>query len=273
MLQGHVREVMTIDVITCPQEASLTEIAAILAVHGVSAVPVVDSFDTVVGVVSWADLHHKIGINEAGTGTRSGWLRRSAWSPLQWPEGTAAQVMSAPAVTIGPDASLPAAARVMYRRKVSRLLVVDEAGRLRGIVTRSDLLKVHARLDDVIRDEVMQRILRRTLKVDPGQVQATVDDGVLTLTGHTRHRSTAVIAVRLCEAVAGITDIIDQIASDVDDILAAAPRTHQPDDGTLGDWWPTRRPGRRTAANRAPEAGGPSHRSDTRSAVRSAKLS
>ena len=76
--------------------------------------------------------------------------------------------MSAPALTIGADASLPAAARVMYRSDVGRLLVVDGDSRLRGIVTRSDLLKVHARLDAVIRDEVMQRVLRRTLRIRPG---------------------------------------------------------------------------------------------------------
>jgi len=66
--------------------------------------------------------------------------------------------MSAPALTIGPDEPLAAAARVMYRRKVGRLIVTDAERRVVGIVTRSDLLKIHARLDAVIREEVTQRV-------------------------------------------------------------------------------------------------------------------
>jgi CBS domain/BON domain len=161
--------------------------------------------------------------------------------------------MSAPPLAIGPDASLPAAARMMYRRNVGRLLIINGNGRLRGIVTRSDLLKVHARLDAVIRDEVMQRVLRRTLMIAPGTVQATVDDGVVTLTGRTARRTTAVTAARLTEAVAGVTAVIDRLAFDIDDTAAAAdPVDRHPQRG----WWigrqPARSVGRRAAGDRLP---------------------
>jgi hypothetical protein len=72
----------------------------------------------------------------------------------------------------------------------------------RGIVTRSDLLKVHARLDAVIRDEVLHQVLRRTHADDPpGVVEATGDAGVVTLAGHTARKTTAVAAARLTETV------------------------------------------------------------------------
>jgi CBS domain-containing protein len=228
MPQLQVRDVMTPKVITVRDDASCAEVAAVLASHQISAVPIADRFDAVVGVVSWTDLRAGIDVGEP-VGVRVGWWRR--WAPkLRRPGGPAAQVMSAPALTVGPDASLPAAARVMYRHNVGRLLVKDSGGRLLGIVTRSDLLKVHARLDAVIQDDVMQRVLRRTLMIEPGAVQATVDDGVVTLTGRTARRSTGLAAVQLAEAVAGVTGVVDRLAFDIDDTVAVAERV-ETDDG------------------------------------------
>jgi CBS domain-containing protein len=209
MPQWQVRDVMTTEVITARDDASFAEIAAMFAGRRISAVPIVDRLDVVVGVVSWTDLRDKI----------------DRWAPplLRRPGRTAAELMTAPPLTIGPEASLPAAARVMYRGNVGRLLVVDGCGRARGIVARSDLLKVHARPDAAIRDEVMFRVLRWTL-IEPGTVQATVDDGVVTLTGRTGGRATAVIAARLTEAVAGVTRVIDELVFDIDDAPAADDR-------------------------------------------------
>jgi CBS domain-containing protein len=221
MPQWRVRDVMTTEMITARDDTSYAEIAAMLTRERISAVPIIDRFDVVVGVVSWTDLHGKIKVGDPGTTGGVGWWRRWAAPLLRWPAGAAVQVMSAPPVTIGPDVSLPAAARAMYRRGVRRLLVVDDAGRLRGVVSRSDLLKVHGRLDSVIRDEVMQRVLRRTLMIEPGTVQATVDEGVVTLAGRTARRTTALAAARLTEAVAGVTAVVDRLTFDLDDTIAA----------------------------------------------------
>jgi CBS-domain-containing membrane protein len=163
---------------------------------------------------------------------RAGWWRRRVPAPVQWPAGTAVEVMSGPALTIGADASLATAARVMFRRGVGRLLVVDRDRRLRGIVTRSDLLKVHARLDAAIRDQVVHEVLHDALMIRPGAVAATVDDGVVTLTGRTARKTTAVAAARMTEAVPGVTDVVDLLTFDFDDTatVAAAHQTteHRP---------------------------------------------
>jgi CBS domain-containing protein len=238
--QWRVRDVMTTEVIVARDDASFAETAAVLAASRISAVPVVDRFDTVVGVVSWTDLRDKVDIGEPRD-TPRGWLRRWAPSRLRWPGGTASDVMCAPAVTVGPEVSLQAAARVMYRRNVGRLVVVDDDGRVRGIVTRSDLLKVHRRLDAVIRDEVMQQVLRRTLMLESGAVRATVDEGVVTLTGRTGRKSTAVAAARLTAAVTGVTDVTDQITFDVDDTVAVEARTEPVDHDPLRGGWIGRR--------------------------------
>jgi CBS-domain-containing membrane protein len=235
---------MTTQVMTAPHDASLAEVAATLAGRRISAVPIVDRFDAVVGVVSWTDLHDKIDLNGPGGDRRIGWWRRWAPSP-RWPDGKAGQAMSAPPLTVGPDASLPAAARIMYHRNVGRLLVVDNNGRLQGIVTRSDLLKVHARPPGVIHDEVTQQVLRRTLMIEPGTVQATVDHGVVTLTGYTVRRTTALAATRLTEAVAGVTEVVDRLTFDIDD-TAPATDTAEPvepvDEDPLNGWWISRQP-------------------------------
>jgi CBS-domain-containing membrane protein len=176
------------------------------------------------------------------------------------------EVMSGPALTIGADASLAAAARVMYRREVGRLLIVDGDNRLRGIVTRSDLLKVHARLDAVIRDEVVHRVLHRTLMIAPGDVRATVD-GVVTLTGRTARKTTAVAAAQLTEAVPGVTDVDDQLTDDVDDTVAVAATPPTTERDPLLGWWIGRSPARPADGAPGDRIGSHDEQATTRSAV------
>jgi CBS domain-containing protein len=235
-----IRNVMTTDVITASGEASVAEVAAILAERRISAVPIVDRFDVVVGLVSWTDLHRTIDPAQADDDARGRWLRRDRPAEVRWPDQTATEVMSAPPVTVRPDASLSAAGRLMHRHNVGRLLVTDHAGRLAGIVTRRDLLRVHARLDAVIRDEVAHRILRRTLLIEPGSVQVAVEDGVVGLTGRTGRKSTALAAVALTEAVAGVTEVVDRLTFDTDDTVPA-PAPRPPAHDAMHGWWLGRR--------------------------------
>jgi len=240
MSHWPIRKVMTTDVITASGDASVAEVAAILAERRISAVPIVDRFDVVVGVVSWTDLHRTIDPAQADDDARGGWLRRDRPAEVRWPDQTATEVMSAPPVTVRPDASLSAAGRLMHRHDVGRLLVTDHAGRLAGIVTRRDLLRVHARLDAVIRDEVAHRILHRTLMIEPGTVQVAVDDGVVTLTGRTGRKSTTLAAVALTTAVAGVTEVVDRLTFDTDDTVSP-PAPRPPAHHAMHGWWLGRR--------------------------------
>lgn len=220
MRQWRVRNVMTANVVTVSDNATVSDIAALLTRRRISAVPVVDQFDGVIGVVSWTDLHDKVEVEGPDSAPRRGWFNRRRSRP-RWPQGTAAEVMSAPPITIGLDASLATASRAMHRRKVGRLLVVEGGGRLVGVVTRTDLLKVHGRLDAVVLDEITQAVLGRTLMIEAGTVKADVNDGVVTLTGRTRRKTTALAAVALTEAVAGVTAVIDRLGFDTDDTVTA----------------------------------------------------
>jgi CBS-domain-containing membrane protein len=215
---------MTTDVITAPADARIADLVTLLTERQVSAVPIVDDFGVVLGVVSWSDLHPLIEISPPAHPPR--WWR--PWAPprLAWPAGTAAGVMTGPALTIGAGASMPAAARRMHRHRVGRLLVVDADHRLHGIVTRSDLFGVYDRLDAVLRDEVLHQVLIGELALRPAEVRVTVTDGVVTLSGRTERR-TAALAAQLAGHIPGVVDVDNQIRSDVDGSAPAGSAGHQ----------------------------------------------
>jgi CBS domain-containing protein len=195
MTLPKVRDVMTDRVVAVREAASYKEIVAALTRFGVSAVPVIDAGQQVVGVVSEADLMAKV---EAA-------------------DDRADELMTSPAVTIRPDASIADAARLMDGEEVKRLPVVDADGRLIGIVARSDLLSMYLRPDGALRQEVCAEVLDRVLCIEPGVVEVSVERGVVTLRGTVDRRSTAAIAVRLVHAIGGVVDVIDELSFEYDD--------------------------------------------------------
>jgi CBS domain-containing protein len=229
MLQWQVRDVMTPGVITVPAATSVAEIASVLTKHRVSGVPVVDRFDVVVGVISWKDLHTRIVTDVPDADRRRTWWRRRP-APARWAVAGAAEFMSAAPVTITPDATLAAAGRLMYRQGHSRLLVVDDRHQLLGIVTRTDLLKVHTRLDAVLQEEV-NRALRRILTIRPEDVRVTVEHGIASLYGRTPRRTTALAAAALAEATPGVAGVVDHLTFVTDDTVvghASGPAAREP---------------------------------------------
>ena len=235
MWNWPIRNVMTTEVVTARDHQPVADIAAILAERRISAVPIVNRFDVVVGVVSWTDLLHSIDPAERDDRARGRRLRDRS-TDVRWPDLAATEVMSAPPVTVRPDASVATAGRLMHQHNIGRLLVTDHAGRLAGIATRRDLLKVHGRLDAVIRDEVAHRILI----AEPDNVHVAVDDGVVTLTGHTGRRSTALAVVGLTGTVAGVTGVVDRLTFDADDTVPA-PAPQPPAIDPMHGWWAGRR--------------------------------
>ena len=101
---------------------------------------------------------------------------------------TAAQLMTSPPVTIGPDEPVQHAAFLMYDRAVSRLPVVDEAGHLAGIVSQVDVLSIFSRPDEEIRREVTDRVIGQGFRMDPERLKVTVHDGIVTLFWPTGNR-------------------------------------------------------------------------------------
>ncbi|ALO12516.1 CBS domain-containing protein [Streptomyces venezuelae] len=192
---------MTDEVVSAVPAASFREVAKMLAEHDISGVPVVDEDDHVVGVVSESDL-------------------------LARHELTARELMNTPAVTIHAEETVADAARLMVRRGVERLPVVDEEERLVGIVTRRDLLCVYLRPDAEIRRRIREDVLTDALDLPEDAVDVHVLDGVVTLGGGVRRRSQALMLGGLAERVDGVVAVVDRLSFHEDDTrLASSTRT------------------------------------------------
>jgi CBS domain-containing protein len=206
-----VRDVMTNPVVAVRERATYKKIVDALAEYGVSAVPVLDDDDRVVGVVSEADLMPKMEFAGDDPGARllERFRRRSARAKAAG--DTAGELMSHPAITARPEASIVEVARLMEAERVKRLPVVGDSGRLAGIVTRRDLLRVYLRPDAVIRDDVLAEVLGKALGIGPPDVSVEVADGVVTLAGSVDRRETGQLAVRLTRTVPGVVDVADRM--------------------------------------------------------------
>jgi CBS domain-containing protein len=209
-MSARVSDVMTRNVVAVRTSASFKEIAATLRDRRVSAFPVVDDGGKVIGVVSEADLMAKEAL-EAGyegyPGPLPGLLHRRELEKARG--ATAADLMSWPPVTVGPDDLVSYAAHLMYDRRVKRLPVVDDDGRLVGIISRTDVLSVFSRPDEEIRGEITEGIILKEFLTDPMSFTVTVKDGVVTLEGTPESASVGhdiVGAVRHMEGVVAVRD-------------------------------------------------------------------
>jgi len=183
-MNATVKDVMTAEVVAVKQDATFKDIATLLRLYRVSAFPVVDDDDQVIGVVSEADLLPKEAL-VAGPGLPPGRLsvvlHRREFSKAGGV--TAADIMTRPPITITPDEPVTSAARLMYSCKVKRLPVVSENGRLVGIISRADVLAVYSRPDEEIRQEIRQNVILKGFLTDPDRFMITVKDGIVTLEG------------------------------------------------------------------------------------------
>jgi CBS domain-containing protein len=213
----RIRNVMTRDVVTVTDTTPFAELVRKMAEHGVSALPVLDQDERLVGIVSEADLLRKEEYQDERNGRYllEGRGRRAARAKAAG--RTAADLMTSPVVTIDSDATIPEAARLLARHRIKRLPVVDDDGRLVGIASRSDLLRLFVRDDEEIRQEVVEEVFHRPMLVAPNSILVTVQDGITNLTGYLETRSLALMAVHLTRAVPGVVDVVDQLTYERDD--------------------------------------------------------
>lgn len=206
-MKTAVEDVMTTRVVAVRRDATFKEMAATLRRYRVSAFPVVDDHEKVIGVVSEADLLAKEAL--ADPGVLGGLLHRKE---MQKAEGlTAGDLMTHPAVTVRPDDSVEHAARLMYSLRIKRLPVVNAGGGLVGLVTRTDLLAVYDRSDEEIQAEILDQVIVRELPEDPRQFSVAVQDGVVTLQGNPETTALGRQIVRRVRHVAGVVAVRDRL--------------------------------------------------------------
>jgi CBS domain-containing protein len=223
---------MTTEVVTVEASTPFKTIVALLAAHGVSAVPVVDIARHVVGVVSEADLLLKEEDPQAGREAPMWERKRHRLERGKAAGAVARDLMTTPAQTVGSLATVAEAARLMHAEGVKRLPVVDTlTGRLVGIVSRGDLLRVFARPDAEIRSEIVDDVILGELFMDPRRFTVEVRDGVVALQGQVERRSLIPILVRAVHAVEGVVQVEDhRLGFEVDDsrVETTGPRRWPP---------------------------------------------
>jgi len=230
-MRSCVGDVMTTDVVTVEESTPFKKIVALLDAHGVSAVPVVDVARHVVGVVSEADLLLKEEDPQAGLEAPMWESKRHQLERGKAAGAVARDLMTTPAQTVGSLATVAEAARFMHARGVKRLPVVDTlTGRLVGIVTRGDLLRVFTRPDADIRSEIVDDAILGEFFMDPRRFTVEVHDGVVVLQGQVERRSLIPILVRVVRAVEGVVQVEDRLGFEVDDskVETSAPRPWPP---------------------------------------------
>jgi len=214
----QVKDVMTTNVHVVSEQADFKELVQLIHDNQISALPVVDLFGRVVGIVSEADLLLKEEHGLNGDGHRLFETGRTRAARAKARARVAGELMTAPVIVIGPQAPLSEAAHAMHAHGVKRLPVVDEGGRLVGIVSRSDLLQVFLRTDAEIRREVEEELVRKTLWLDPTDLRVTVSGGVVRFSGAVDRRSDSRLLKRLASQLEGVVDVsTDELSYQWDD--------------------------------------------------------
>jgi CBS domain-containing protein len=208
-----VKDVMTKDVLTVREDASLKEAAILLAERGVSGLPVVDPRGHVVGVLSEGDIVFK----EAGQRAKGGFFER--WFSLPAPELQAklearsvGEAMTAPVITIGPNRPIAEAANTMIDQSVNRLPVVDAGDNLVGIVTRADLVRAFVRSDEEIAREIREDVMRRSLWIEPDLIEVRVERGDVRLAGRVETKAEAELIPEFVQRVPGVVSVLSKLS-------------------------------------------------------------
>lgn len=208
MKQTTVADVMTRNVVVTRENAEFKEIVEVMCNAHISALPVLDAENHVIGVVSEGDLLVK---EAAAAGEHGARRRRHTAGADKAAEVLAAGLMTQPAVTIGRDATVAEAASLMSTRRVKRLPVVDDWGHLTGVISRADVLTVFSREDSEIRAEVTD-IVTRKFALDPHTVEVTVTSGIVTVTGRADIPASVPYMLDDIRHVEAVVDVRDRLS-------------------------------------------------------------
>jgi CBS domain-containing protein len=220
MTSLRARDLMTADVVTVPLGTPVIAIARLLADRGISAVPVMDAAGQVAGIVTEADLIRRL----AGQADKpAGWLTSMFANPARDADryarthgAVAEEIMSKDVVSVEPDALASDVAHLMEDRGIRRVLVL-EGGRLRGLVSRADLLRaLVAEAPDTaegLSDDRIRRAIMAAMKKEPwaDTFYALVDvkDGAVEFHGFSRSAAVQRGLKVLAENVPGVKSVVD----------------------------------------------------------------
>jgi CBS domain-containing protein len=218
------RDVMVSPVITVGKDATVREVASILLKERISAVPVVDTADKVVGIVTEGDLMHRA---EAGTERAYSWwlhfLTDDATIAADYVKSHAAKVqdvMTSDVVTAAPETPLHEIATLLEERRIKHVPIVDKESSLVGIVSRANLIQAVAsarpKLEMPLPDSTIRQQLLGELKkhswAHTRNLSVTVTNGIVDLWGYADSGEERQAIRVIAEAVPGVTMVNDHLA-------------------------------------------------------------
>src|SRR5271155_3750251 len=213
-------DVMVRDVVTVHPDTDVAEAIKLLAEHDLSALPVVDPAGNLVGVLSEADLIHRV---EIGTEKHRPWWQEAVTGASTLAADFAkshgkqvGEVITSGVISVSEDTSLSEIASLFERKRIKRVPVVD--GKLVGIVSRSNLIQAlasvvrrmdqHDETDRQVRLELMSRLQQQSW-TDFGGRNITVSDGVVHLWGLVGSEVEHKALLALAESVPGVSRVAD----------------------------------------------------------------
>jgi CBS domain-containing protein len=207
MRHWQVRDVMTANPMTVTPPTPLKDVVGILVRGRIGAVPVLTPQGRVAGLVAETDLLRKEQLQLDPDGRHSGHLPYRVRRDVATAE-TAGEIMNPYPATVPAETTVAEAARLMDRHQARYLLVTGEDGKLLGVVTAQDLLRVFLRTDEAIKADVVNEVLSRYLGTSPALVQVDVTDGVVRLTGELGRKSMLADLVPAIRSVDGVMDVV-----------------------------------------------------------------
>lgn len=216
-------DVMVRDVVTVRPDTDVADAVKLLAEHDVSALPVLDDTGKLVGMLSEADLIHRV---EIGTEKRLPWWQEAVTGASTLAADFAkshgkkvAEVMTASVVSVSEETPLSEIAAVLERTGIKRVPVVKD-GKLVGVVSRSNLIQAlasvvgridqHNEPDRQIRIDLLSR-LRGQSWTDFGSRNITVSGGVVHLWGLVGSAAEHKALLALAESVPGVSRVADEM--------------------------------------------------------------
>jgi CBS domain-containing protein len=100
----------------------------------------------------------------------------------------------------------------MIEQGIKRLPVVDDGGRLVGIVTRADLVRAFVRSDEAIAKEIREDVIQRCLWIDPDNVEIVVRSGEVKLEGEVGTKAEAELVPQFVQRVPGVVSVLSKLS-------------------------------------------------------------
>lgn len=217
----RVAELMTKDPVTVQAETTLAEVAGLMEKHHINGLPVIDSANRLIGIVTQGDLLRR---PELGTDRQPVSRLTAFFLPSRVADDYvhthgrhASEVMTADPISMSPETELAEAASVMTAKHLRCLPVLRDLA-LVGVISRSDILRALAtRLigpvpasDAAIRAEILQTLAREKWAPRTG-ISVNVKDSIVNLEGAIFNDSERRAVIVIAENAQGVKQVNDNM--------------------------------------------------------------